>query len=113
LGRGKRYTNRADLAAYLAWDGKGLPPGEEELLDRNTLLKESLMMGFRTIHGPDETLFEGRFHQPISDLIPQTLGRWRSRGLLQENRLALTAEGLLLLNSFLVDAFQELEQRGL
>jgi len=113
LGCGKRYTNRADLAAYLAWDGKGLPPGDEELLDKNTLLKESLMMGFRTLQGPDETLFKARFHQPIDMLIPQTLNRWRSRGFLQETRLALTSEGLLLLNSFLVDAFRELEQQGL
>jgi len=38
---------------------------------------------------------------------------WKGRGMVQENRCALTPEGLLLLNSFLVDCFQELEQQGL
>lgn len=112
-GTGQRYTNRADLSAYLAWNGKELPPGEFEILDRKTLLRESLMMGFRTIYGPDEMLFTGRFHQSIAALIPETLNLWKQRGFLQENRLALTAEGLLLLNSFLVDCFKELDRQGL
>ncbi len=111
-GTGIRYTNRPNLEAYLSWSGDGFPPRDEEVLDRDTLLKESLMMGFRTIYGPDEQLFEGRFHQSIESLIPETLRIWKHQGFLQDRRLALNPEGLLLLNSFLVDCFQELESRG-
>jgi oxygen-independent coproporphyrinogen-3 oxidase len=111
-GTGIRYTNRPNLEAYLSWSGEGFPAWDEEVLDRDTLLKESLMMGFRTIYGPDEQLFEGRFHQSIESLIPETLRIWEHQGFLQDRRLALNSEGLLLLNSFLVDCFQELESRG-
>ncbi|MCA1949753.1 MAG: radical SAM family heme chaperone HemW [Treponema sp.] len=108
-GTALRYTNKANLASYLSWDTADFPPREEETLDQETLIQESLMMGFRTLMGPDEALFQRRFHQSISELIPETLSAWKHRDLIQENRLALTADGLLLLNSFLVDCFRELE----
>jgi oxygen-independent coproporphyrinogen-3 oxidase len=112
-GTGLRITNRPDLKAYIDCSGEGAPPADRETLDKTTLMKESLMMGFRTIFGPDETRFEQRFHQSIAALIPHSLDVWKGRGMVQENRCALTPEGLLLLNSFLVDCFQELEQQGL
>lgn len=108
-GTALRYTNKADLKSYLSWNGEGVPPREEETLDRATLIQESLMMGFRTLMGPDEALFQRRFHQSIAELIPETLSVWKRRDLMQDNRLALTADGLLLLNSFLVDCLRELE----
>ena len=109
-GTAARHTNAASLGSYLDWNGQTIPPGQDEPLDRETLLRESLMMGFRTLQGPDEALFLSRFHQSIESLIPRTLKRWSTRELVQKNRMALTPEGLLLLNSFLVDCFQELEQ---
>ncbi|AEJ19448.1 radical SAM family heme chaperone HemW [Gracilinema caldarium] len=140
-GTGQRLTNRPDLQAYFHWAEKKLaekkwadkisprgemvlpdesvtpdrvsPPADREFLDQSTLMKESLMMGFRTIAGPDEALFEARFHQSIGSLIGRTISLWKKRGLFQKDRWALTSEGLLLLNSFLVDCFQELEQQGL
>jgi oxygen-independent coproporphyrinogen-3 oxidase len=74
-------------------------------------------MGFRYIEGPDETLIEKRFGKAgekplaIDQLIPETLQRWRGRGLIQENKTALTKEGLLFLNGFIRDAFAELDEQ--
>jgi oxygen-independent coproporphyrinogen-3 oxidase len=79
-------------------------------LNRADLIKESIMMGFRTIFGPPAALFRSRFGANIDSFIPQTLRRWRSRGLLHGG--ALDAQGLLLLNRFLKDAFSELDGAG-
>lgn len=97
------------------WDGK-MPGGVgflTEELDPLTLVKETMLMGFRHINGPDEKLFLDRFGSRhgggIEGIIPKTIGAWRERGLLREDRAALTKEGLLFLNAFLLDAFQEMD----
>ncbi|GHV79007.1 coproporphyrinogen III oxidase [Spirochaetia bacterium] len=104
-GTGQRRTVKADLDAWLSRD----TGDQEEYLDQPTLIQESLLMGFRYLKGPDRRLFEKRFHRPPESLIPQTLHRWEARGLLQQDLLALTKEGLLFLNTFLAEAFRELE----
>lgn len=83
--------------------------GQEEALSRATLIKESIMMGFRFIDGPDAPLFEKRFGRKIDTLIPKTISRWRERGLVSAKKLALTKEGLLFQSGFTRDAFRELE----
>jgi oxygen-independent coproporphyrinogen-3 oxidase len=107
-GTGRRYTVKADVDAWLDRRNAG-PPVTEEALDRLTLMKETLLMGFRFIGGPDEALFLRRFGREIRQIIPRTIAAWRDRGLFQEDRTALTKEGFLFLNSFLVDAFLEME----
>jgi len=113
-GRGFRYTIPADLDAWLVAGGSGfsretgLPPVIEDL-DTLTLIKETLLMGFRCTEGPDETLFRSRFHRNIRDFIPETLLHWRSQGLLRNDKDALTKGALAFLNKFLVDAFRELD----
>jgi oxygen-independent coproporphyrinogen-3 oxidase len=67
-------------------------------------------MGFRYIEGPDGDLFRFRFQQGIEEFIPKTLGAWRSRDLLRQDKTAMTKNGLLFLNTFLSEAFQELEE---
>ena len=66
-------------------------------------------MGFRYIQGPDEDLFKRRFHRSINELIPNTMKAWRDRGFLQRDKCALSKEGLLLLNRFLIEVFEELD----
>jgi oxygen-independent coproporphyrinogen-3 oxidase len=83
-----------------------------EELDSRTLIKETFLMGFRYVEGPDEELFQRRFHRSIADCIPKTLEAWRSHGLLQNNKYALTREGLLFLDPFLAEAFLELDARA-
>jgi oxygen-independent coproporphyrinogen-3 oxidase len=116
-GTGLRYTVKPDVDAWLdrpARDGRAGnpaagPPVTEEALDRLTLMKETLLMGFRFTGGPDGALFRKRFGREIGEVIPRTIAVWRERGLFQEDRTALTREGLLFLNPFLIDAFQEIE----
>jgi oxygen-independent coproporphyrinogen-3 oxidase len=102
-GTGIRLTVKADVALYLKRTEQDV-----EYLDRDALIKESLLMGFRSIDGPDTALFLKRFHKPIASLIPKTIDAWRNRGLFEQNRIALTKEGLLFLNRFLIEAFDEL-----
>jgi oxygen-independent coproporphyrinogen-3 oxidase len=104
---GWRFTWGRDLSAYL----EGKTAQEAEYLDSLTLIKETLLMGFRFIDGPDPLLFRHRFGRTLAACIPQTLHRWRERGLLQAEKAALTREGLLLLNPFLIEAFEELGTR--
>ena len=66
-------------------------------------------MGFRYIEGPDDELFRRRFAHSIEDYILKTIAAWRGRGLFQKDKYALTKAGMLLLNRFLVEAFDELD----
>ena len=100
-GTGFRFTYPPDTDSWLE--------RVNERLDALTLIKETFLMGFRCLEGPDEGSFLRRFKRPIADAIPETLGAWRSRGLLSVNRRALTKEGLLFLDPFLLDAFEELD----
>jgi oxygen-independent coproporphyrinogen-3 oxidase len=104
-GRGRRFTFEPDLDAYIAGT---LSPAIEEL-DRLTLMKETFLMGFRYREGPDERLFQKRFHLSIEACIPRTLTKWRDKGLLHPGKSALTKTGLLFLDPFLLDVFEELE----
>jgi oxygen-independent coproporphyrinogen-3 oxidase len=109
-GRGFRYTVKPDVAAYLRRSRPAASPGwVTETLDRLTLMKESCLMGFRYAEGPDPELFRLRFGLDLEGLIPRTLAAWRRRGLLRPGKTALTREGLLFLDPFLIDAFRELE----
>ena len=94
-GRSFRYTFPND---FESWND---PINEE--LDSLTLIKDILLMGFRYIEGPKPTL-------DINRLIPKTIDAWREKGLIRKNKNALTEEGLLFLNTFLVEAFIELEK---
>ena len=86
------------------------PRYQEEPIDRETLQKECLMMGFRTIQEPDPKLFEQRFGISVEAAIPRTLEFWRRRGLCEKHRPALTPQGLRYANAFIVECFQELEE---
>lgn len=93
----KRFTYPACLDAYL----NAMRPFPElarcEELDTLTLMKDSLLMGFRYCGGPEPESFKRRFGRGIEDCIPQTLERWKNRGT------------MLFLNNFLSDAFDELD----
>lgn len=106
-GKGRRSTFEPDLDAYI--EGTLSPTIED--LDSLTLMQETFLMGFRYIEGPDERLFQKRFRLSIEACIPRTLAKWRGRGLLQPGKSALTKTGLLFLDPFLLDVFEEIEGR--
>jgi oxygen-independent coproporphyrinogen-3 oxidase len=71
----------------------------QEVLDSSTVLRETLLMGFRYIDGPDTALFRERFGKSMAETIPNTLEKWKGS----------TEKRMLFLNSFLLDAFAELD----
>ncbi|QQO07977.1 radical SAM family heme chaperone HemW [Breznakiella homolactica] len=105
-GTARRSTIPEDAAAYIA--GTSVPEWEE--LDAPTVMAETFLMGFRFIEGPDRDLFARRFGITLESAAPETFARWRRKGLLREDAPALTPEGLLFLNAFLREAFDELRQ---
>ena len=110
-GTGLRYTVPPDVDLWLSGNqiNPWLTPGPFcEELDFHTLIKETLLMGFRYVEGPDEQLFQKRFRRSICECIPKTLEKWKA-GFFRNDKNALTKEGLLFLNSFLADAFLELD----
>jgi len=115
---GRRFTYPADINTYLAAPPPRINHAHVEKLDRAGLIRESLLMGFRCRAGPDPQIFKQRFGCGIEDCIPQTIARWRERGFIETasggnralTRVTLTREGLLFLNRFLGDAFDELDR---
>jgi oxygen-independent coproporphyrinogen-3 oxidase len=84
---------------------------ETEYLDRLTLMKETFLMGFRYSDGPDPLLFEKRFGIGIRHCIPGTLSRWEAQGMIAPGTIALNSAGLLFLNLFLQDIFEEISEK--
>jgi oxygen-independent coproporphyrinogen-3 oxidase len=108
-GSGKRFSYLQDIKAYLAAPRPRIKCANIEELDRDTLIKESLLMGFRYREGPDQFLFMQRFGTSIEDCIPKTISRWQERNFFMDhNNLTPSPNGLLFLNSFLREAFEEL-----
>jgi len=99
-----RYTHPSDMELFNS--NNNIYPNRE-IIGRNDLIKETMLMGFRYIEGPDAELFRKRFFKCIEDTIPVTLKKWNN--FLQKDKIALKEEALLLLNPFLLDAFTELD----
>jgi len=88
----KRWWNPRDLDSYCAVISSETRPSSEELLSRDDLDLEKLMLGFRTIDGIEASFFtkRDRWQRTVDHLIDE--GLIRRRG----GRLAPTLEGLLL-----------------
>jgi oxygen-independent coproporphyrinogen-3 oxidase len=94
-GTAKRYTYAPDVNAYIKNPFIGNAVKEE--INKNILTRESLLMGYRYIEGPDEELFKKRFGYSVKECIPKTISRWEGK------------DKILFLNKFLAEAFNELE----
>ena len=95
-GTAKRYTYTSDVNAYIKNPFIGDAVIED--INKNDLMRETLLMGYRYIEGPDEELFKKRFGCGIKDCIPETILRWEGK------------DKILFLNKFLEEAFDELEK---
>jgi oxygen-independent coproporphyrinogen-3 oxidase len=93
-GSAKRFTFAPDVDAFIK--NPFIEGAVYEEINKKDLLKESLLMGYRYIEGPDEELFKKRFDRSIEDCIPKTISRWEGR------------DKILFLNKFLSEAFEEL-----
>ena len=109
-GAGKRFTYPADIESYLKLPSPRINHAITEELGKTDLIKETLLMGFRYREGPDGGLFQQRFGRKIEDAIPQTIAIWRKRNFFQTGQgLKPSKHGLLFVNGFLREAFEELE----
>jgi len=102
----KRYSMAKDVDAWLA----GSAAVAHEFIDTKSLMEECVLMGFRLRSGIEENLFKQRFGLGVENFIPRSLEKARKRGHLCSDRPALTREGLLFLDPFLLDCFSELGQ---
>lgn len=94
-----RFTRANDIDAYIK--NHSLDAAIFEEINRDTLLKESLLMGFRCKEQPFRNIFKERFGITIEDCIPDTLLKYSN------------ADIMLFLNSFIADAFKELDSKKL
>jgi len=94
-GTARRFTFAGDVGGYVRAPLVGAAVCEE--LDRGALMRECLLMGFRCAGGPDGRRFRARFGRSIEECIGRTLFRWEGRDV------------MLFLNSFLCEAFAELD----
>jgi oxygen-independent coproporphyrinogen-3 oxidase len=106
-GTAKRFTYPQNIKEYIK--KPVIHNADHEELNTLSLIRESLLMGYRYIEGPDNEVFNRRFGMKIEECIPKTLSRWRDRGFFEEvkGRKKL----MLFLNNFLSDAFIELDER--
>jgi len=102
-----RYTNTRDLTA---WFSDPSQHQDIEHISRKDTLFEVLLMGFRLNAGISRKRFENRFSTDILVSIAQAVDSWEKRGLLvvEGDSVALTRNGLPLLNRFLSDCMEEL-----
>ena len=93
----RRFTFANDVNAYI--NSPDIKTAEYEDLDKNMLIRESILMGFRRKEGPDSEIFKKRFGRTAQELIPVTIKKWKNND----------KDMLLFLNQFLLDAFTELD----
>jgi oxygen-independent coproporphyrinogen III oxidase len=91
----KRFTYAQDVDAYIK--EPLITSAHCENIDKTTLLKDAILMGFRCKEGPDRELFKRRFGCTLEECIPETLKKWKEKDI------------MLFLNSFLSDAFTEIK----
>jgi len=106
-GGSLRIEETRSLRRYAA--GAAGAEAKESLVSPADSAFEVMMMAFRTREGLDCAAFERRFGLEPAGLIADSLERWKPRIVRGENRIALDAAGLDLLNRFLVDCLAELE----
>ncbi|MDC7228653.1 MAG: radical SAM family heme chaperone HemW [Spirochaetales bacterium] len=107
---GYRTTNTKDISLYTQTDFAN-PDSvyfTRENLGRNDLLIEHFLMGCRLTDGIDVEGFKAKFGQHPSLFIPETSKAWEARGAWDSPSASLTEKGLLFLDSFLYEVYNEL-----
>ncbi len=116
-----RWTNSSNIHEYVKFwtsqvagdsfgDSSVCIPQEYEFLDGKTQEEEFLMMGFRLLEGVSAEEYYKRFGKKLADRLGLLWDTWESRGkgirytsAEGETMYALTQEGILVLNRFLLN----------
>jgi len=107
----RRYGNISDPREYIRRVGEGASPVvEEEVLQREGRIGETMMLGLRLVRGVSHAAFESRFATTLQTVYGEEIGDLVSEGLLEEDAVGirLTPRGRLLGNrvfaAFLADS---------
>lgn len=111
-GKAMRFTGITNLESYLSLKDRKKAYSWESI-SKLDMIKDTIMMTLRLIKGLDRENFRKRFDIDICTLIPNTIKSWSEKKLLiiEKNFVTLEENGLLLLNSFLCEAFIEMENK--
>ncbi len=109
LGCMIRTTGGKNIEQYMAAPTEISEP--TEFIDRNTALFEFLMMGFRTSRGVDTQRIASLFGLDVAQIIPNSLARWRKEIIRTDRHIALRPRSFDILNRFLVECLEEMEER--
>ena len=107
---GRRWTNRPDLAAYVAALGNGrLPPAESERLTGRSAMAEALMLALRLIEGADRRAFAARYGGDPVQAFPLCLARYADLGavIITSSHVRLAPEALFVADTILADLLAE------
>ncbi|RTZ95086.1 MAG: hypothetical protein DSY90_14415 [Deltaproteobacteria bacterium] len=107
-----RSWNHRDLDQYIkSISGGNLPVAGKERLTRSQHMLEAICLGLRTSAGIGKNDFEARFGVDFNHLFGDAVDELRGRGLFNENksRLALSAEGMLFLDSIVSRMSDQIE----
>lgn len=101
----KRYDNTMNFLEY--FDHKWCK--EEIHLEKEDIMFEMIMMGFRLKEGISKQLFYQRFHEDIKDIYKSALDANIDKGLLfeTEERIIPTERGFACLNEVLLEFLKE------
>jgi len=91
----KRYTYKNDIDLYIK--NSNIKNAVIEHLEKDTLIRDSILMGYRLKEGPNEEIFKERFGFTAENCIPKTFANWKDKNK------------MLFLNKFLSEAFDELD----
>ena len=106
-----RISNIASILEYVEGIKQGKPFSEIENLSRIDFLIEHYIMGCRLIEGINKEIFCKRFEKSPAQFIPVTIAKWMKSDCINKNgvgQASLNAKGLLFLDSFLKDVYDEL-----
>lgn len=105
----ERYWNFSNLAKYFKSidDGK-LPIQNREILDKNDLLIEKIMLSFRS-EGLDLQQIKDEFNIDLKSVINNHLTKYSDYFLIDNNKFILKKKGYFVLNEILVSLINAIE----
>lgn len=109
-----RSANTKNINEYISCFVHGEKEADEcreiEYLSDFDFMLEHYMMGGRLKAGIEPENFKRRFCELPEYFIPETTGKWRSAGLLSDTGCALNDKGMLVMNRFLSEVYDELKK---
>ncbi len=99
--RGVRYRNTADLTEYREYlKREKLPISEEEIIDEELSMAETMFLGLRLLKGINKERFQQKHGIGIAEKYGQVLEKLLEEGLLKETatEIALSSRGLFVAN---------------